>query len=141
MQASINISIKLLALVAFTLLFSCETPLYVDCEECYTDQPVDCTVEILLGSDYGAQQRVDVVIYFGKMEDGVIIDSYQASYSTTFRALINNEYTIVATTITNGKEYRAVNSVKPEYQLIEGMCEENCYIIRDNVVNMQLKYY
>ncbi|MFN2378810.1 MAG: hypothetical protein ABR519_01205 [Bacteroidales bacterium] len=141
MQTGINTSIRLLSLVAFILLFSCETPLYVNCEECYTNQPVDCTVEILIRSDYGGQQMVDVVIYFGKMEDGVVIDSLQASYSTTFRALINNEYTIVVTTSIDGKEYKAVNSVKPEYQLIEGMCEEDCYIISDNVVNMKLKYY
>lgn len=141
MQTGIRLYIKLLSLVVFTLLFSCETPLYVDCEECYADQPVDCIVEILVGNDYGAYNSVDVVIYFGRMEDGVIVNTFKTSYSANFRALINNEYTIVATTLADGREYRAVNSVKPEYQLIEGMCEEDCYIIRDNVVNMKLKYF
>lgn len=141
MQTGIRLYIKLLTLVLFTLLFSCEKPLYVNCEECYPDQPVDCIVEILLGSDLPGQPPSEVTIYLGRMEDGVIIDSFTASYNSTFTALINNEYTIVATTVINDKEYRAVNTVKPEYLLIEDMCTEDCYIIRHNKVNLNLKYY
>jgi hypothetical protein len=140
-QPGLNISIKILAMLLFTLLFSCEKPLYVNCEECYPDQPVDCIVEIMLGSDLPGQPPSEITIYFGRMEDGIIIDSFVASYSSSFTALINNEYTIVASTIIDDREYRAVNSVKPEYLLIENMCTDDCYIIRHNKVNMNLKYY
>jgi hypothetical protein len=141
MQSLFNIFVKLMAMVLLTLLFSCEKPLWVNCEECYPDQPVDCDVEILLGSDLPGQPPSEITIYLGRMEDGVIIDTFIASYSSTFPALINNEYTIVATTLINGREYRAVNSVKPEYLLVEDMCTEDCYIIRHNSVNLNLKYY
>jgi hypothetical protein len=141
MQSLFNIFVKLLAMVLLTLLFSCEKPLYVNCDECYPDQPVDCIVEILLGSDLPGQPPSEMTIYLGRMEDGVIIDTFTASYSSTFTALINNEYTIVATTVIDNREYRAVNSVKPEYLLIEDMCTEDCYIIRHNKVNLNLKYY
>ena len=140
-RPAINISAKIMSLVLFTLLFSCETPLYVNCEECFAEYPLDCTVDILLGADYGDQQKYELAIYLGKMEDGVLIESFEAYYNTNFTALINNEYTIVATTILNDREYRAVNSVKPKAQLIEGVCEEDCYIIKNNSVNLKLKYY
>ena len=141
MQPVLNISLKLISLVLFTLLFSCETPLYVNCDECFTEYPLECTVKILTGADYGEQQRYELTIFLGKMEDGVVIESFEAYYSTTFTALINNEYTVVATTIVDNREYRAVNSVRPEAQLIKDMCEEDCYILKNTSIDLRFKYY
>lgn len=141
MLPAIKTSLKLMSLVLFTLLFSCETPLYVNCDECFAEYPIDCTVKILTGADYAEQQRYELTIYLGKMEDGVVIESFQAYYSTTFKALINNEYTVVATTIVNNREYRAVNSARPEVQLIKDMCEEDCYIIKNTSIDLRFKYY
>lgn len=139
-QPAINISTKIISLVIFTFLFSCETPLYVNCEECFYEYPLDCTVEILLSPDFG-DQKYELTIYLGKMEDGIVIESFEIFYNASFTALINNEYTVVATTIVNNREYVAVNSVKPESQLIKGVCEEDCYIIKNTTVNLSLKYY
>ncbi|MEZ5011532.1 MAG: hypothetical protein R2744_08065 [Bacteroidales bacterium] len=54
---------------------------------------------------------------------------------------MNNRYTVVATTEIDGKEYRVVSQYYLETELIVEMCDQDCYIIKNDRLNMMLKYY
>lgn len=131
-------------LILLISLFSCDEIYYVNCDDCYVDEPVNCNVTIHFQESYETQLLYDVKIFLGRVEDGVVIDSFQILPSTGdayFTAIINNEYTIVATTTYGDKSYRIVNSISPYTRLVEGLCTDNCYIIKNDYVNMKLKYF
>lgn len=132
---------RLSFLLIIVLLFSCDKLFYVNCDECYTTEPVRIDVEILIGSGDGLSQQYDIVIYLGKVEDGVIVDSFTTGYNAYFEALLNNEYSVTATTVIGNREYRAVNSVTPTTELVQDMCTEDCFVVKNNRVDMRVKYY
>ena len=141
MVLMMKVLVKIAFLLLFAILFSCDPAYYVDCDECFEEEPTDCSVEVIIGSNSGGLLLFDVVIYLGKAEDGVIISSYSASQNFTFNALIYNEYTVVARTKIGEKIYSVVNSVSPDTEFIEEVCSSDCYIITNRTVDMRLKYY
>lgn len=133
--------VKIAFLLLFVILFSCDPAYYVDCDECFVEEPTECSVEVIVGSNSGGMPVFDIVIYLGKVEDDVVIGSYSATQNLTFNALIYNEYTVVATTRMGEKTYTVVNSVTPDTKLIEEVCSSDCYVITNRTVDARLKYY
>jgi hypothetical protein len=136
--------LKILFLVALTLAMSCDEIYYIDCEECFTVEPNECNITLLYQTTLGTPYSAHIDVYLGKVEDGVLIESFElneTSFNPSFRALIDNEYTVVATTIVGNKVYRVINSTIPETKFVEEVCTDDCYVIRKNTINIKLKYY
>jgi len=127
-------------LVTITFLFSCDALYYIDCNDCISIEPASCQVEVIIGAGSNQDIPFDITVYLGKIEDGIVIDTFTSNYSGTFNALINNEYSATAVAVINDKEYRVVNSTTPVTELVQGMCETDCFTIKKNSIDLRLKY-
>lgn len=132
--------LKILSLLFISILFSCEEMIIFDCNECFPKEPTSCYLNILVGNQ-GDYYPYQVVIYQGRIEDGIIIKSFATSASTSIKVNLNLEYTGVSTIEISGKTYRSINSVTPRAKELVDYCEETCYVIKDDVLDLKLKYY
>jgi hypothetical protein len=132
---------KILILILITLLFSCDKSYFVDCNECFQTEGSVCNVDLLIGTNFGSSPDFEVTIYIGKIEDNAVIDSFTTYENTTFSALVNTEYSVKAVTTISGKTYTVINSVTPTTELVTDLCDTDCYIFKNNVADVRLKYF
>jgi hypothetical protein len=120
------------------LFFSCEKPGIINCADCLESEPVTAKIEIML-DDYPS---ITVNIYECNLEDSIIYESVSSVVERTlYRTVpLNRKYTVTATYYDRGNYYVAVNSVTPHVLYDKDFCEEPCYYIYDNKVNLRLKY-
>ena len=120
---------------------SCEgTEFSVKCSDCTKNEPYEATLtcEISLNSQNG----ILVQIWEGKLEDNILVHSKQVFSSKTVKTTValNKQYTITATYTIDNKTYVAVNSATPRIVRSESKCDEECYYIYGNEVDLRLKY-
>ena len=125
--------------VFLIICFSCENKGWiVNCPDCFTTKPEK--VDLKIKVDAGKTQ-VSIKVYEGKLEDSILIDSRNEWFDFIYpNASFDVEYTVTATYIIDGKTYVAVSSATPRVTYKENECEEPCYYIYDNILNLRLKY-
>ncbi|HDZ41674.1 MAG TPA: hypothetical protein ENH59_08365 [Bacteroidetes bacterium] len=128
-------------LLSFFFLTACEELAMVDCSECTVIEPKTCNLRIELGEVYGSGLLYDVTIYRGLIKDGVVIYNVQTYTSFSYNVSLNSVYSVTVSVEKFGKEYIAVDSTRPRVEVISDVCEEICYLVRDNTLNMEIKYY
>ena len=131
--------IGILILVIFVFGFSCEeTGFFIKCAECYENEPVDVDLEIKL-DDFAGQSLINV--YEGNLEDSILyLTLTSMDYIKVINVTLNKEYTITATYQTASGTYIAVDSARPRVRYDEEQCDNPCYYVYDNSVNLRLKY-
>jgi hypothetical protein len=119
------------------LLFSCEKPVFIQCSDCLSSEPVTAKIEIMIEKD----TRATVIIYEGNLEDSIIYESVVTDFRIFYRIVpLNRKYTLTATYYDRGNCYIVVNSVTPRVKYDETFCEEPCYYVFDKNVDLRLKY-
>jgi hypothetical protein len=128
-----------LILIAF---FSCENGFLINCPDCLSEEPSDATLIIKLNTyDESSGNPVAVNIYEGNIEDNILIQSFQARESTIqHQVLLNKKYTVTATYAINGINYIAIDSATPKVKYNKSQCDNPCYIIYGERLNLKLKY-
>ncbi|MGD0341365.1 MAG: hypothetical protein ABSA76_06635 [Bacteroidales bacterium] len=130
-----------LLFIVFVLLFSCEEiqTLIINCSNCKTDEPTTAEIEIKLSSN---DWQTVINIYEGNLEDSILYRSLTTNAeSTTCSLPLNKKFTFTARYYkVGGKYYYAVNSTTAHVKYIEDQCDEPCYLVYDNTVNLKLKY-
>ncbi len=129
----------LIILLVIAVTFSCEKPgVIVRCEECLASEPVEAELVIRLSTvGYG---QTEVIIYEGNLEDDVIYSSFSTSYSEEkVYVMLNKQYTITARYMNDGKTFVAVDSAVPRVKYDKTSCDEACWFIYDNKINVALK--
>jgi hypothetical protein len=130
-----------LIFIIMVLMFSCEDleTLAIDCATCKADEPSNAEVEIKLSVGYNP---IIINIYEGNLEDSILYRSITISgKSTTYLLPLNKKFTFTAKyNQTGGKYYYAVNSITAHVKYIENQCDNACYFVYDNTVNLRLKY-
>jgi hypothetical protein len=104
----------ILLFLLLAISFSCEKRgyLFVDCTECFSEEPKTAKLEIKL--DNSQYMQTELNIYRGNLEDSILYRHYTLYVtSTTVTVPVNNKYTITAKYYVNGIYYIAVNSVTP----------------------------
>jgi len=124
------------------LLFSCnDRILFVNCSECVTDEPLKADIKLKIEPETG--NWVDIKVYRGVIEDSIIVDSFTTdSPDYTYSGELNTRYTFTAEYLfsVSGKRIIAVNSAWPRVRYEKKQCQNPCYYIYDNVVNLRIKY-
>lgn len=123
-------------LTPFIFTTSCEKifPI-VDCNECLDYEPYEATVTVKTGS------AIIVNVYEGNDTSGEKINTfYPRKNETTLILSLNKTYTFEAIFIDAGKTYRAIDSVKPSVKYTDSECDEECWYIYNNKVDLRLKY-
>jgi len=131
-----------LIFLLLVLCFSCEKlPYYIvncDGNDCTANKPINTELEIRLEKTGDA---VLIEIYEGILEDNTLYDSFWTRSSSITRSVaLNKTYTVTATYFYEENTYISVNSVTPSVRYVRDMCEDPCYHVYDNVVNLKLKY-
>jgi hypothetical protein len=128
--------------IFFTLLvvcFSCEDQgWYTDCSNCTPTEPDNANLAIKIEK---IETPAIINIYEGELEDSVLYSSTQ-QWGSEYTPIVgfNKKYTVTATYIIGNKSYTAVDSAIPRVKYTETQCEEACYYIYDNNLDLRLKY-
>ena len=120
---------------------SCEgSEFFVTCSECTETEPYYATLKCKI--DFDAQNGTLVQVWEGKLEDSIFVDSRRMYSTSVFEkeVSLNKYYTITATYIIDNKTYVAVGSASPKVKRTNSQCDESCYYVYGNEINLQLKY-
>jgi hypothetical protein len=127
--------------IFMVLLFSCENiqDIFINCSECKTDEPSDAQIEIKLSSNYS---EIRINIFEGNLEDSILYKTITTVYNSTYCTLpLNKTFTFAARYLSlSGNQYIAVNSITPHVKYVKDQCNEPCYFVLNNKVNLRLKY-
>jgi len=135
---------KRFSILIFNLIIifamSCEgTEFSVKCSDCTKDEPYVTMLKCKIIPD--SYEGTLVQIWEGKLEDSILVASKRV-FGLTFETAValNRYYTITATYIVDNKTYVAVNSATPKVGRADNKCDEACYFVYGNEVNLRLKY-
>ncbi|MEA1887227.1 MAG: hypothetical protein U9N72_08470 [Bacteroidota bacterium] len=131
----------LLFLLSFCFLTACEEIYTVDCSQCKVIEPTTCKLQIKFGAIPGSFTPYNVTIYRGKIEDGVVLYNVETITSVYYEVALNSLYTVTVSVMKNGKEYIAVDATRPRVDVITEACEETCYYVLNNTLDLKIKYY
>jgi hypothetical protein len=136
-----NRIVKIAWLFIIILFFSCEKQgLFVKCSDCTTDEPVLADLQVKVDIT-DMEPAVLVNIYEGNLEDSILYVSYTAIRANSYTSVnINKQYTATATYFRSGIKYIAVDSALPRVRYDKNQCDNPCYFVYDDVVNLKLKY-
>ena len=129
------------AIILFlTLFFSCDKlGLYnVNCSGCTVEEPTKADLEIKL-SLTGDNLKV-INVYEGNLEDSILFATIRsAGTNSTYQVPLNKIFTLTATYNVLGKEYIAVDSAYPRVKYDKSSCQDPCYFVYNNVVDLKLR--
>lgn len=128
-------------IICLLLLFACSDKfMIVPCTDCLTDEPTSTVIRIQIESDTYYEAKLK--IYRGPIEDNILLDSVQTSeLEYSYHADINSIYTFTAEYIDKkGRKIIAVDSAYPRVRFETRQCENDCYYVYDNKVNLRVKY-
>ncbi len=130
---------KIIVLLLFSVGFSCEkNGFFVNCEDCIRDEPVDTRLEITLDADITS--GAVITVYEGNIEDNIIYTTFKVSTEeTSVVVFLNRKYTVSAKYLISDTNYIVVDSATPRVTYDDMKCDEPCYYIYDNDVNLKLK--
>ena len=128
----------------FTLLvlcFSCESSgrLFVICEDCSAEDPEMVDLNIKMSRDNIG--LIEIKIYDGNLEDDNLYEIFRGSGEFTHSVPVNKKYTLTATVQIGGNTYTSVDSAFPRVKYDKYSCDEPCYYVYDNNINLVVKYY
>ena len=133
---------SIVAALCMILLFSCEKGYITDCNECYTELP-DVYLRVYInGSDFVPSSPL-VTLYEGAMEDNIILTQYYVDGFPTyvsFQALLYKDYTATLEFTLDGQKYLTIDAACPQVRYDETACDEPCYYIYDNIIDLRLRY-
>jgi hypothetical protein len=137
-----RICTKAIIFIGIILLFSCEDSSFSInyCTNCVSEEPETGTLEINLKKAFSTNSVI-IRIYEGNLEDSLLLATWITKEAGTTRDVpLNKTYTLTASYYVNESAYIAVNSVIPRVRYDETSCEEPCFYVYDNTVNLRLKY-
>ena len=134
-------SVRTISLIILVLFFSCQKQgLFVNCSECTHDEPTDTDVQMKV-SISDTDPSIPIRIYEGFLEDSILYATYTAHLKNNYINLtLNKQYTFTATYYVDGKKYITVDSTTPQVKYEKDQCDNPCYYVYDNEVNLKLKY-
>jgi hypothetical protein len=116
----------------------------INCDKCTSEEPPDAYLEIKLEKLYKhslSDPFINIIIYEGNLEDGIVYKTIRTTNNETAENVpLNKKYTITAEYSINTHSYIAVTSVTPHVKYDRYNCNDPCYYVVDNSVNLRLKY-
>jgi len=129
--------------VLLTLLFSCEESFTGDCSECYPEGVPQAQLKILYRNPDYIPYNPKVTLYEGAAEDGIIISHYVIEEVVSFievDAILYKNYSATLEFWYKGRKYITTAGACPKAGYDKTSCEEPCYFLYDNVLDLRLRY-
>lgn len=132
-----------LILLSIFLPYSCEDSIIlVDCNECYSLKEVSngYSIEIKVTID-SENKAVPITLYRGDIDNGEIISEEIAYSSTYFTELLEfgNHYSAIAKYFHKGRTIFTVDGKMLKKKYEKSSCDNPCYIIQGDVLDLRLK--
>jgi len=132
-----------LIIAAFLLLlFSCEDGYITDCEECYSDD-----YRVVLKIKFRTPEYIPVnpvvTLYEGNVSDSIIIGKSYISEPHSYieyDAILYKDYSAMLVFYKDGRKYVTTAAACPQVKYDETTCEEPCYYLYDNILDLRLRY-
>jgi hypothetical protein len=102
--------------------------------------PGEVKLNIRLNAAIGDEPGYHIRIYKGKIEDNILIDERISWSDFHIYGFVNQEYSAIATQVVNGVEFNIVSSTTPKVVSQDDYCEEVCYIITNNNIDLRKRY-
>jgi hypothetical protein len=137
-------AIRLITICILTFIFSCQKgDLFQSrCANCFTAEPTQADVEVLLTPYSYSNYKTTISIYEGYLQDSILIQRFETSSSTWSHTMgINKTYTFVARYYKDGKFYEAINSIRPAVKYEQFLCVNKCYRVIGNQCDLRIKYH
>ncbi len=130
-------------LLSICLVFiSCKEKLFtgdVNCSECYTPKPDSAylTIKFTINEDF---KEVPFVLYRGDFEDNQV-DWIDTSNTATKDIWVRTDqkYSVKAKYSKGDKTLYAVDGGKVKVLLVTDACNEDCYVIKDETLNVEIR--
>jgi hypothetical protein len=125
------------------LLLSCEEKVFtgnVDCNECYVPKPdsVDLVIKLTINDKY---PEVQLIVFRNNIEDNKVLDTLYVTQSPVYYYVkANQSYSVRATYSYLGKTTIAFDGTHQQLKRVSTVCEEICWVIEDEKLNVQLQY-
>lgn len=133
-----------MVVIAVLLLFSCEQSHMTDCRECNPEYPVQPVLKILYRNPETIPLNPKVTLFEGAIEDSIIIRNFYIEEPVsflTFNAILYKDYSATLEFIFEGQKYIATGAACPKVRYDESSCDEPCYYVYDNVIDLRLRYH
>ncbi len=118
----------------------CDRPLFVDCDECYSEEPseAELLVKVTINSE---NSQVPIAIYQGTYDTGEEIARDTVTTESFYIFVKTKElYTAVAEYRKSGKIIRVVNGHKIKTYLDSESCDNPCYVVTGTTLDARLKF-
>ena len=130
-------------IISICLVFSsCKEKLFtgdVNCSECYSPKPDSAymTIKFTINKDYN---EVPFILYRGDFEDNQI-DWIDTSYTATKDIWVRTDqkYSVKAKYRKGDKTLYAVDGGKVKVLLVTDACDQECYVIKDETLNLEIR--
>ncbi|HZM12897.1 MAG TPA: hypothetical protein VFB86_01845 [Bacteroidales bacterium] len=130
--------------LALLLLFSCEEGSITNCAECDPAGINQPQLTIYIRNPMYEPANPIVTIYEGAIDDSIVLKriNVNESYSyITYDAVLYKDYTATVEFFLNSVRYVAVGAACPKVRYDESTCEEPCYYLYDNIIDLRLRYH
>jgi hypothetical protein len=134
---------RYLIFIFLIIAFSCDKlKQNVNCDDCTSAEPSETNLQITLDDKTEISNSTVVQVYEGLLEDNILHGTYYANGpDLRVTVFINKKYTITASyKYRDGSRYVTVNSATPRVKYVPDQCQDPCYILYDNNVDLRLKY-
>ena len=137
-----KIKFLILSLIV-VFIMSCDRDEYFPrCSECTIYEPYEAVLKCQI--DFIPNGTL-MQIWEGKLEDNILVYStliFNKFQSPVFEKTVplNKQYTVTATYAIDNKTYIAIDSALPKVKKTQNQCDEPCYYVYNNTVNLRLKY-
>lgn len=129
--------------VLLTLLFSCEESFVGDCGDCHPEGLPQTKLIILYRNPDFVPFSPVVTLYEGAVEDGIIISQYviEVAYSyIEVDAFLYKDYSATLEFSHEGRRYITTAGACPQAGYDKSSCEEPCYFVYGNILDLRLRY-
>jgi hypothetical protein len=130
--------------MALLMLFSCEDGGITDCDTCDPGGISQPQLTIYIRNSEYVPANPLVTIYEGAIKDSIVLRrmSINESYSyITYDAVLYKDYTATLEFFLDNVKYMAIGAACPKVRYDESSCDEPCYYLYDNVIDLRLRYH
>jgi hypothetical protein len=131
----------LLSLIA--LVLSCDKQGSLSsCLDCIENEPVNVKLQVTFNPYQDPMYKEpEIRVYEGNIEDSVLVSFYIPDSSPKdIYVTINKKYAVTATYYYANHTVTAVSSANPRVRYETKQCDNPCYIVYDDKVNLRMKY-
>jgi hypothetical protein len=131
---------KIILLVLIIAGFSsCTVFLKVNCSDCHTDKPDSADIKMYFTIN-AENQKVPFEVYRGKVEDGNVEWVDTTNNETVYLYVkMDQFYSVVAKYKSGSRTINAVDGQKISTRFSTDDCNEDCYIVINNELDIRLK--